>query len=54
MRPRDRNLERNKKIIWMRTLRERTQNLSVAFRPQMVRSMWMVREALMRSTRAPL
>ena len=41
MRPQNKNVERNKKIIWLRKLRERTQHLSIAFRPQMVRTIWM-------------
>jgi len=41
MRPQNRNVERDKKIIWLRELRERSQHLSIAFRPQAVRSMWM-------------
>jgi hypothetical protein len=43
MRPQNRNLERDKKIIWLRKLRERTQHLSIALRPQIVRTMWMTR-----------
>lgn len=43
MRPQNKNVERNKKIIWLRKLRERTQHLSIAFRPQIVRTMWMTR-----------
>jgi len=43
MRPRAGNLEREKKISWLRQLRERIQHLSIAFRPQMVRTMWMRR-----------
>jgi len=41
MRPQNRNVERDKKITWLRKLRERTQHLSIGFRPQMVRAMWM-------------
>ena len=32
--------ERDKKIMWLRTLREKTQHYSVVPRPQRVRIMW--------------
>ena len=32
--------ERDKKIKWLRTLRERIQYFSIALRPQRVRMMW--------------
>jgi len=43
-RPQNRNVERSKKIVWLRNLRERTQYLSVAFRPQTVRTIMMKKE----------
>ena len=41
MRPQTQNVERNKQLRWLRQLRERAQHLSIAFRPRMVRMMWM-------------
>jgi len=41
--PQNRNLEREKKIIWLRDLRKRTQHLSIALRPQTVNALWMTR-----------
>ena len=35
-----RSRERDKKIKWLRKLRERIQHFSLALRPQMVRAMW--------------
>jgi len=32
--------ERDKKIAWLRKLRERIQHFSLALRPQTVRAMW--------------
>jgi len=32
--------ERDKKIEWLRGLRERLQHFSLALRPQMIRAMW--------------
>jgi len=41
MRPQNKNVERTKKLKWMRQLRDRTQHLSLVLRPQMVRTIWM-------------
>lgn len=43
-RPYNRNVERTKKIIWLRQLRERTQYLSMSPRPQTVRTILMRKE----------
>jgi len=41
--------ERDKKVKWLRKLRERIQHFSLALRPQMVRAMW-VRDFVKKET----